>query len=899
MVKTAKEIFRDFNIDGVPDSGPYDPVKADIREWGTALENGGGGGGGGGGTINGLRVFTTRALAEASSVPAAEMTIGVYHSGKLLIYRRATFADPSTAALVTSGSATWGPADNVYSPLHWGASGEPVNDDRWAFVNMLKFLYGEPTGDDQMPSAYANQRPFVIDGMSKTYGVSAPVIMGNVGIAKTGMVYGLTVQNMRLRAIGDQWSLPDISPGVPRNMIVMAWHFDRDATDDTSGIYNVRLSNVTLDCQFKAGGIYVENTHLVSIENCRVDQLKKNGVGFLTSIRRKQDNPRGYTTTNGALLLRNFNVQGKVQEAGLDWPAGEDQDTMNTCGIRVYTNDARIESPIISVVTESMDIHGSALQFSNVHPWAKLIKINRYSSNTMWVNSYLDYTKFILEDSWKHKFVGCHWIIGEGLDRGVELRTSSTNTTAKDLMFTGCTFVGDMDIKYTTTGGGSWVPPEQREHQLVGCVFGSSNVSPTTAATMFASTMLGKNLIIARETGYVDIQRNDSSYGRTSIRGNNMLLGEGRTTEGQSGIYFQTKTSGAASASVERYSGANGHWSFVNSGSGNIYFGNSDGMLNAMSIAPDGTVTFNGSVNIPGGGGGGGSSFDTLQVGIPANGLGVVNVPSGNIMTVGKDRTSNGLAAIYGQSQESGGGFAIESAAGGAMAIKNGVTGAGIGISTQGKANAIWIASNGNVTFEGFVSLKSGVDAVGNYTTPAGNFESTTGYFYTRDGWFQAGTRSSIAISDSNNGVRVGSSGTIGATSASVAFNANRTTNGAIVQFARSGTIVGSITVTTSGTNYNQTSDGRLKEDFQNVDLSVIDQMKVYNFKWKTTGKRSNGVVAQELMEILPEAVTLVDIVDADNNKIGDQYQVDYTKIIPFLVEAVQDLRKRVAELEG
>jgi len=40
LVNSAKEIFRDFTTDGVPASGRWSPVKRDIREWGTRLENG-------------------------------------------------------------------------------------------------------------------------------------------------------------------------------------------------------------------------------------------------------------------------------------------------------------------------------------------------------------------------------------------------------------------------------------------------------------------------------------------------------------------------------------------------------------------------------------------------------------------------------------------------------------------------------------------------------------------------------------------------------------------------------------------------------------------------------------------------------------------------------------------
>lgn len=39
MVKTAQEIYRDYETDGVPSSGVHNPRKAEIREWGTWLEN--------------------------------------------------------------------------------------------------------------------------------------------------------------------------------------------------------------------------------------------------------------------------------------------------------------------------------------------------------------------------------------------------------------------------------------------------------------------------------------------------------------------------------------------------------------------------------------------------------------------------------------------------------------------------------------------------------------------------------------------------------------------------------------------------------------------------------------------------------------------------------------------
>jgi hypothetical protein len=38
IAKSAREIWRDFVLDGVPASGPHKPIKPDIRAWGTAVE---------------------------------------------------------------------------------------------------------------------------------------------------------------------------------------------------------------------------------------------------------------------------------------------------------------------------------------------------------------------------------------------------------------------------------------------------------------------------------------------------------------------------------------------------------------------------------------------------------------------------------------------------------------------------------------------------------------------------------------------------------------------------------------------------------------------------------------------------------------------------------------------
>jgi hypothetical protein len=116
------------------------------------------------------------------------------------------------------------------------------------------------------------------------------------------------------------------------------------------------------------------------------------------------------------------------------------------------------------------------------------------------------------------------------------------------------------------------------------------------------------------------------------------------------------------------------------------------------------------------------------------------------------------------------------------------------------------------------------------------------------------------------------------------------------VNFSRSGTVIGSITQNgTTGVLYNIMSDARLKHDIVDAPeaSSLIDAMQVRSFKWNADDSEHRyGFVAQELVEIAPEAVS----VPADEDQMMG---VDYSKLVPMLVKEIQSLRARVAQLEG
>ena len=104
---------------------------------------------------------------------------------------------------------------------------------------------------------------------------------------------------------------------------------------------------------------------------------------------------------------------------------------------------------------------------------------------------------------------------------------------------------------------------------------------------------------------------------------------------------------------------------------------------------------------------------------------------------------------------------------------------------------------------------------------------------------------------------------------------------------------------TTNAVAYNTTSDYRLKEDLKEINgLDKISKIKVYDFKWKDNEARMDGVLAHELEQIIPFAVTgKKDAINKDGS-IKTQ-GVDYSKLVPVLVKAIQELKLQIDELKN
>ena len=118
-----------------------------------------------------------------------------------------------------------------------------------------------------------------------------------------------------------------------------------------------------------------------------------------------------------------------------------------------------------------------------------------------------------------------------------------------------------------------------------------------------------------------------------------------------------------------------------------------------------------------------------------------------------------------------------------------------------------------------------------------------------------------------------------------------------------SSTFVGGITVSTTATAYNTSSDYRLKTavTYDWDATTRLKQLRPARFKWIVDGDDAvtvDGFLAHEAQTVVPEAVTGThNEVDDDGNPV---YQgIDQSKLVPLLVKTIQELEARITALEA
>jgi hypothetical protein len=122
-----------------------------------------------------------------------------------------------------------------------------------------------------------------------------------------------------------------------------------------------------------------------------------------------------------------------------------------------------------------------------------------------------------------------------------------------------------------------------------------------------------------------------------------------------------------------------------------------------------------------------------------------------------------------------------------------------------------------------------------------------------------------------------------------------RSGNGSIAIFYRDTTNVGTISVTTTATAYNTSSDYRLKQNVEPMvgGLAKLAALAPVTFEFKAEPNvKVDGFIAHEVQAVVPQAVT--------GEKDGEEMQgLDHSKLVPVLVAAVQELSAKVAALES
>jgi hypothetical protein len=111
---------------------------------------------------------------------------------------------------------------------------------------------------------------------------------------------------------------------------------------------------------------------------------------------------------------------------------------------------------------------------------------------------------------------------------------------------------------------------------------------------------------------------------------------------------------------------------------------------------------------------------------------------------------------------------------------------------------------------------------------------------------------------------------------------------------------VGSITTTATATAYNTSSDARLKHSIATLTgaLARVQALRPVAFRWNADDAQDEGFLAHELQQHLPHAVTGEPDAVNEDGSVKPQ-QVDHSKVVPWLVGAVQELAARLEAAGG
>ena len=225
-------------------------------------------------------------------------------------------------------------------------------------------------------------------------------------------------------------------------------------------------------------------------------------------------------------------------------------------------------------------------------------------------------------------------------------------------------------------------------------------------------------------------------------------------------------------------------------------------------------------------------------------------------------------------------------------------------LGTNGNNTRVTVASDGHVTLSQKLTVSSDFNqtygdaklyssVMFGTTTNTAQWEDTSG---NGSMYYQQHSASQ------NTGLRISSDTSVGY--AMFYVNAiNGANDERYFAFYRDNNQIGTITLNgTTNVSYDTSSDYRLKENIEPMTGSIarLKQIKPSTFNFISEPDRScEGFIAHELAEIVPNAVSgEKDAMRDDGVKIDPQ-GVDFGRVVPLLVSAVQELTAKVEALEN
>ena len=127
--------------------------------------------------------------------------------------------------------------------------------------------------------------------------------------------------------------------------------------------------------------------------------------------------------------------------------------------------------------------------------------------------------------------------------------------------------------------------------------------------------------------------------------------------------------------------------------------------------------------------------------------------------------------------------------------------------------------------------------------------------------------------------------------SAQIQINrANTTATSIPLALYNNSVFVGGISYTDTATSFLTSSDARLKDVTGTArGLEVINELNPVAYNWKADGKADEGLIAQEVKELVPNAVV---------GSEAEMYSMDYSKLVVHLVAGMQEQQAIIEDLQ-